>query len=105
MLTNRPDDRTNENEVTALHNPATTTDPTTVTDLTIHNLQTTIARLESLLWVARRRYADLVAAARATLGAHADGEPDPLSYLRDELPPPPPEHPLSGNPRRAGGDR
>lgn len=28
---------------------------------------------------------NLVAAARATLGAYADGEPDPLYYLRDEL--------------------
>ncbi len=28
---------------------------------------------------------DLIAAARATLGAHADGEPDALYYLRDEL--------------------
>jgi hypothetical protein len=28
---------------------------------------------------------DLIAAARATLGAHADGEPDPFYYLRDEL--------------------
>lgn len=28
---------------------------------------------------------NLLAAARATLGAHADGEDDPLYYLRDEL--------------------
>jgi hypothetical protein len=28
---------------------------------------------------------NLIAAARATLGADADGEPDPLYYLRDEL--------------------
>jgi hypothetical protein len=28
---------------------------------------------------------DLIAAAKATLGAHADGEPDPFYYLRDEL--------------------
>ena len=28
---------------------------------------------------------NLIAAARATLGAHADGEPDALYYLRDEL--------------------
>jgi hypothetical protein len=28
---------------------------------------------------------NLIAAARATLGAHAEGEPDPLYYLRDEL--------------------
>jgi hypothetical protein len=29
--------------------------------------------------------ANLLAAMRATLGAHAEGEQDPLSYLRDEL--------------------
>jgi hypothetical protein len=29
--------------------------------------------------------ADMLAAARATLAAHADGERDPLWYLRDEL--------------------
>jgi hypothetical protein len=28
---------------------------------------------------------DLIAAAKATLGAQADGEPDPFYYLRDEL--------------------
>jgi hypothetical protein len=33
----------------------------------------------------RRRHQDLEAAARATLSASADGEPDPLYYLRDEL--------------------
>ncbi len=29
--------------------------------------------------------ANLLAAMRATIAAHADGEPDPLYYLRDEL--------------------
>jgi hypothetical protein len=29
--------------------------------------------------------ANLLAAMRATLAAHADGDPDPLWYLRDEL--------------------
>ena len=33
----------------------------------------------------RRRHQDLEAAARATLAAHAEGETDPLYYLRDEL--------------------
>lgn len=28
---------------------------------------------------------DLIAAGQATLGAHADGEPDALYYLRDQL--------------------
>ena len=31
------------------------------------------------------RYANLLAAARATLSAERDGESDPLWYLRDEL--------------------
>jgi hypothetical protein len=34
----------------------------------------------------RRRYADLLAAVHAALGAARDGEPDPLAYLRDDLP-------------------
>jgi hypothetical protein len=33
----------------------------------------------------RRRHQDLQAAARATLAASAEGEADPLYYLRDEL--------------------
>lgn len=41
------------------------------------------ARIEAAL--ARARYADLLAAARATLSAHADGEANPLAYLRDQL--------------------
>jgi hypothetical protein len=45
-----------------------------------------VDRLWLLLVAARHRYANLLAAARATLAADRDGEPDPLSYLRDELP-------------------
>ena len=44
-------------------------------------LQRTRAELEA----ARMDRANLLAAMRATIGAHADGEPDPLYYLRDEL--------------------
>ena len=33
----------------------------------------------------RREHANLRAAMRATLAAHADGEPDPMWYLRDAL--------------------
>ena len=58
-----------------------------------------LARLWVLLVTTRRAYADLVAAGRATLAAHSDGEDDPLCYLRDELPDPPPEHP---HPRARG---
>jgi hypothetical protein len=39
----------------------------------------------SLLAVVRADYADLLAAAQATLAADSDGETDPLWYLRDEL--------------------
>ena len=42
-------------------------------------------RLTSLLTAARTEYANLLAAARATIHADDDGEPDPLSYLRDEV--------------------
>jgi hypothetical protein len=44
-----------------------------------------IRRARSLVTVGRARYADLLAAARATLAAHRDGEADPLYYLHDEL--------------------
>lgn len=33
----------------------------------------------------RRQHQDLEAAAQATLAAHAEGEADPLYYIRDEL--------------------
>lgn len=42
-------------------------------------------RLATLLTAARAEFANLLAAAHATLRAQDDGEPDPLSYLRDEV--------------------
>ncbi|WP_405582186.1 hypothetical protein [Streptomyces sp. NBC_01190] len=42
-------------------------------------------RLASLLTNARAEFANLLAAARATVHADDDGEPDPMSYLRDEV--------------------
>jgi hypothetical protein len=42
-------------------------------------------RLASLLTTARTEFANLLAAAHATIHAEDDGEPDPLSYLRDEV--------------------
>ncbi|MEU5879463.1 hypothetical protein [Spirillospora sp. NPDC047279] len=48
-------------------------------------LTSEIKRLAIELARARRGHANLVAAARATLNAHQDGEPDPLYYLSDEL--------------------
>jgi hypothetical protein len=44
-----------------------------------------ITRLNTELAATRLDRANLLAAIRATLAAHADGEPDPLYYLRDEL--------------------
>ena len=44
-----------------------------------------ITRLTAELVAARMDRANLLAAMRATTAAHADGEPDPLYYLRDEL--------------------
>ena len=48
-------------------------------------LSAEIARLTAELSAARLDRANLLAAIRATIAAHADGEADPLSYLRDEL--------------------
>jgi len=44
-----------------------------------------VTRLSTDLERARLDRANLRAAMRATLAAYADGEPDPLWYLRDEL--------------------
>lgn len=44
-----------------------------------------IARLSAELADTRMDRANLLAAMRATVAAHSDGEPDPLYYLRDEL--------------------
>jgi hypothetical protein len=42
-------------------------------------------RLARLLTWARTEFANLLAAAHATLAADRDGEPDPLAYLRDQV--------------------
>ena len=44
-----------------------------------------LGRVRAGLDAVRLDRANLLAAMRATAGAHADGEPDPLYYLRDEL--------------------
>lgn len=44
-----------------------------------------IRELHAMLGAERLRAANLEAAIRAALGAHDDGEPDPLVYLRDEI--------------------
>ena len=48
-------------------------------------LVTLVARLTAELADARLDRANLQAAMRATLAAHADGEADPMTYLREEL--------------------
>lgn len=44
-----------------------------------------ITRLRAELAESRLDRANLAAAAQAAIAAHFDGEPDPRSYLRDEL--------------------
>lgn len=44
-----------------------------------------INRLHHLVTYARTELANLLAAGRATLAADHDGDPDPLSHLRDEV--------------------
>jgi hypothetical protein len=58
-----------------------------------------ITRLSAELRHTRLDRANLLAAIRATLAAYADGEPDPLAYLRDELDAP--ETPATATRRRA----
>jgi hypothetical protein len=48
-------------------------------------LSTEVARLTADLAAIRLDLANLLAAIRAAIAAHAEGEPDPLYYLRDEL--------------------
>ncbi len=51
----------------------------------VARLSAQVSRLSAELDRARLNRANLRAAMRATLAAHADAEPDPLWYLRDEL--------------------
>jgi hypothetical protein len=52
---------------------------------TIPLLSAEISRLRRRLAASLSDFNNLLAAAKATLGAHAEGEEDPLYYLRDEL--------------------
>lgn len=52
---------------------------------TVPLLYAEVGRLRARLARTIAELHNLIAAARATLGAHADGEADPLYYLRDEL--------------------
>ena len=67
----------------AQHRPTPTTAWTAVADIPV--LLAEIDRLARLLNRARWDFADLLAAARATLAADHDGESDPLTYLRDAV--------------------
>ncbi len=49
------------------------------------SLSAEVTRLTAELTATRLDLANLLAAARATLAAYADGETDPLYFLRDEL--------------------
>jgi hypothetical protein len=49
-------------------------------------LRAEITRLRQAMTVLRGRYANLLAAVRAAVAAHEDGEADPMAYLYDELP-------------------
>jgi hypothetical protein len=49
-------------------------------------LRAEITRLRHIVTVLRARYANLLAAVRAAVAAHEDGEADPMTYLYDELP-------------------
>ena len=64
------------------------------------DLAADVVRLSAELAAVRLHRANLLAAMRAALGAQRDGEPDPLSYLRDEL-----ETPQNGPEAHGGGNR
>lgn len=51
----------------------------------VRDLVAEVARLSADVAAARLDRANALAAMRATIAAHSDGETDPLSYLRDEL--------------------
>lgn len=66
-------------------------------------LRNELSRLRWTLTMLRVRYANLLAAVRAAVAAHEDGENDPIAYLYDELP----DHPAShdGHTDRPGSGR
>jgi hypothetical protein len=64
-------------------------------DLT--TLRAEITRLRRALTVLRARYANLLAAVRAAVAAHQDGEAEPMAYLYDELPDHPSRSALAGD--------
>lgn len=74
--------------------------------LDVPRLVSEVDRLAGALVASRLRYANLTAAARATLAAAEDGDGDPFGYLRDELTHPTPTEPAPAPSRvRSGGVR
>ena len=83
---NRASIDTDLQEVANRHDSATAVVDTLGRALdTIPLLSAEITRLRRRLATALNDFNNLLAAARATLSAHADGEEDPFFYLRDEL--------------------
>ena len=77
---------TNLQEVASRHDTATAVIDKLGRALdTIPLLSAEINRLRRQLTTTLTDLNNLIAAAKATLGAHTDGEEDPLYYLRDEL--------------------
>jgi hypothetical protein len=88
IITTEPNDYPDADlqEVTSEHHQAASAMSKLAAALdTIPRLCTEIGRLRVRLARPITDLHNLIAAARATLGAHADGEPDALYYLRDEL--------------------
>ena len=88
IITTKPNDYPDADlqEIATRHDSATSALGTLARALdTIPLLCAEVARLRTRLARTLTDLHNLIAAARATLGAHADGEDDPLYYLRDEL--------------------
>jgi hypothetical protein len=88
IITTKPNDYPDADlqEIATRHDSATSALGTLARALdTIPLLCAEVARLRTRLARTLTDLHTLIAAARATLGAHADGEDDPLYYLRDEL--------------------
>ena len=83
---NRIDPDTNLQEVASRHDTAAAVIDKLARALdTIPLLSAEISRLRRRLAASLNDLNNLLAAAKATLSAHTDGEEDPLYYLRDEL--------------------
>ena len=86
ITSNRANPETDLQEVATRHDTATAAMAKLTRALdTIPLLSAEIRRLRRRLATALTDLNNLLAAARATLSAHTDGEEDPLYYRRDEL--------------------